>query len=256
MSQTLNIDEVQYEWQKKGELNEQDRTVFIEAFSNAYQKLTPEQLGLNISIEDFLDETFAREAEKFTSQDNISIVRAFFKESLIGFAIFEKTYSSVYVRQIFVVHDYARQGIGSQLVAHCHDFIEEVENIELVLHQHNQVAIQFCKNYGFEPIQETDAYKNYGLEPKYYMKYRLNWKDNLRKQIKALDTCTDLFVEPIGLMTTIHVEFSIDVELSEGQERPPSLQVLRFVDNVGDFLFEELDCQYLGEHGDETNFRT
>lgn len=141
--------------------------IFIRSFSKAYEKLTPEQLGVK-NVQTFLKEAFADVYDDFQTGHQ-KLVIAKIDGKIVGFAGFKPAEepNQIYITQLSVDTDYWHQGIGKQLVFSALDLYENTEKLVVIARKLNTVAQQFYEKLGFV----KSPYMHPGYSPAKYTGY-------------------------------------------------------------------------------------
>lgn len=137
-------------------------TIFVNAFSKAYEDFPPELLGVKDKSL-FLQEAFADIYDDF-NEGLQQLVIAKHNDTIIGFAGFKKTEKEgqIYISQLAVDPNYWQQGIGSHLVLSALEYFPDLKSLVVIPRKINLVAREFYKNLGF--IQSAYMHPGYNSE--------------------------------------------------------------------------------------------
>jgi ribosomal protein S18 acetylase RimI-like enzyme len=146
-------------------------TLFIHAFSQAYEGFTPQELGVNDKIM-FLKEAFSEVSDDL-SLGIQTLVVAKIEGKIVGFIGFKKTEKpyEIYITQLAVDPNYWQQGIGRGLVFSILDLYKDVQSLVVIQRKINIIAHQFYQNLGFT----ESSYMHPGYNPERYIGYE--WKN-------------------------------------------------------------------------------
>jgi len=145
------------------------RTIFIEAFTKAYENFSKEQLGVKDKIQ-FLEEAF--EDVRDDLKDSLQkLVVAKINGKVIGFVGFKKTDNAgeIYISQLAVEPHSWQQGIGKHLVFSVFDVYKDVKSLVVIPRKINEVARNFYSRLGFK----ESTYMHPGYDPQKYIGYEL-----------------------------------------------------------------------------------
>lgn len=82
------------------------------------------------------------------------------KELVIGYLNYSIMYEKAEINNIYVLHDFRGQGIGSKLMKYLLEKCKICENITLEVRKNNDSAIQLYKKFGFKEVALREKYYN------------------------------------------------------------------------------------------------
>jgi GNAT superfamily N-acetyltransferase len=142
-------------------------SIFIKAFSKAYESFTVEELGISDKLS-FLKEAFSEVYQDF-NQGLQTLVIAIDNGQIIGFSGFKTTDMprQLYISQLAVDPDYWNQGIGQLLVFSSLALFEDTTSLVVIPRKINVIAQKFYEKIGFTP----SCYMHPGYNPAKYTGY-------------------------------------------------------------------------------------
>ncbi len=153
----------EYVWDQSN-LYEEALTVYLEAFRKLYTELEVKDR------EEHFKETMHNELTLVKQHpDKIHWLIAKNDDKMIGLAIFELfEYPNVYIRELAVLPEYQRQGIGRQLTFAILKDNSDIRKISIITRNINKPSIEFYSTLGFHPSDfchaEYDPKKYFGME--------------------------------------------------------------------------------------------
>lgn len=134
---------------------EPDRFFFIEVHHTAYRTVIEDMFGWD----DELQHNFANSA--FES-DNIHII--WLDGEKIGVVGLDVMPDHVWLKQLFILPEHQRKGVGSFIVTWAIEIARNVDKeLKLQTLKSNSGAVKFYQKHGFELIEETDVHKKLSL---------------------------------------------------------------------------------------------
>lgn len=154
---------IRYVWDQP-ELYEKGLTVYLEAFRTLYTALNVE------NRESHFQETMKHELELVKAHPKeIHWLVAMKGDRSVGLSIYEfYTYPDIYVREVAVLPEYQRKGIGRELTFAPLRDLSDVRKVAIVTRKVNKPAIAFYESLGFHTSDfshsEYDPHKYIGME--------------------------------------------------------------------------------------------
>lgn len=154
---------IEYVWDRK-DLMDQGLQVYLEAFSTLYSALNVE------NRESHFVETMKHEKELAEKNpENIRWLIALKEGKAVGISIVEFfKYPDVYVRELAVLPDYQKKGIGKTMTFALLKDLPDLKKISIVTRRINLPAIDFYKALGFAVTDfshsEYDPNRYIGME--------------------------------------------------------------------------------------------
>jgi ribosomal protein S18 acetylase RimI-like enzyme len=147
----------------------QEEEVFINAYTQMYQDIPLEDLGID-NLHDYLVEAFAQEQADL--QDPlIYAIKVTVNNQVIGFASFESAnFHDVYIRHLVVDPAWWDQNVEIIVIRTLwHQFIPFARKLVVALRKVNTIGIDLYESLGFSVSQQLPA----GLDPAVYVAYQL-----------------------------------------------------------------------------------
>jgi len=160
------------EWINKQEgLVEQDRDVFVHSFLGYYSGLRDQNLDegtLPEDIETFLNDAFDDEENDFLN-DGFRALRIIIDDVQVGYASIDinQENNEIYLRQVGVLPNYQRKGLGSEVLDHLLEELPDTRKINLVTRRINRVSQDFAKKNGF--VESEFLHEHY--DPNIYIAF-------------------------------------------------------------------------------------
>ncbi len=141
--------------------------IFVQAFSKAYEKFTPEDLGvvdkaafLHIAFSDVYNDFRTKTQYLFSATKDGKVI------GFVGFKLTE-TPNKVYITQLAVDPEYWLRGVGKQLILRVFDQFKDANHLVIIARKINTHARDFYLSLGFT----TCTYMHPGYNPERYIGY-------------------------------------------------------------------------------------